>query len=318
MIVTLTPNPALDVTYHLEELTLGASHRVPPAQVRAGGKGINVARVLHGQGHATHVIAPVGGSTGETLRADLDAAGLAHSLLPVDAATRHTLALVTPSTTTNLNETGAPLTDAHWQQLTELAATTLASPYNPAEQTGSVVVCSGSMPLDTPADAIERLVEVAHMHGARAIVDTSSVPHLLAAADAGADVLKPNHHELLAAMGGDDVITAARALANRGGSVVYGSLGAAGLLRVPPEGDALHARLRRRLTGNTTGAGDAAVAAIAASLAADAAPEGTLRLATAWSAAAVLHPLAGSITDPAPLLADVIVDTVTTAPALED
>src|SRR5690606_31911996 len=85
----------------------------------------------------------------------------------------------------------------------------------------AVLVCSGSMPPESPVDAIARLVEVAHEHGARCLVDTSSVPHLLAAADAGADVLKPNHHELLAAMGGDDVLTAARALANRGGSIVY-------------------------------------------------------------------------------------------------
>lgn len=173
------------------------------------------------------------------------------------------------------------------------------------------------MPPGAPADVLARLVQVAHDSGAICIVDTSSAGHLLTAADAGADVLKPNHHELLAAMGGGDVLTAARALANRGGSVVYASLGAAGLLRVPPEGDVLHALLRRTLVGNTTGAGDAAVAAIAASLAAESTPEDTLRLATAWSAAAVLHPLAGSITDPEPLLAGITVDTVTATPALE-
>lgn len=336
MIVTLTPNPALDLTYHLERIELGRSQRVPPAQVRAGGKGINVARVLHAQGHATHVVAPVGGTTGATLRADLDAAGLPHSLVEVPTATRHTLALVTPAATTNLNEMGAALSAAHWQQLTDLAAAALSdsadagvaggaprSVLHPvADESGTraraVLVCSGSMPPQAAVGAIARLVEVAHERGAGCLVDTSSAPHLLAAADAGADVLKPNHHELLAAMGGDDVLTAARALANRGGSVVYASLGAAGLLRVPPDGDVLHARLGRTLSGNTTGAGDAAVAAIAACLTTDATPRDTLRLATAWSGAAVLHPLAGSITDPEPLLAEIAVDSVTATPALKD
>lgn len=334
MIVTLTPNPALDLTYHLEKLDLGSSQRVPPAQVRAGGKGINVARVLHAQGHASHVVAPVGGAAGATVREDLEAAGLRHSLLEVELATRHTLALVTPTATTNLNETGAALSGTQWQQLIALAAAALTDGAT-ADDVGprshlrpvvgessiparAVLVCSGSMPPESPVDAISRLVEVAHEHGARCLVDTSGVPHLRGAADAGADVLKPNHHELLAAMGGDDVLTAARALANRGGSIVYASLGAAGLLRVPPDGAVLHARLNRSLAGNTTGAGDAAVAAIAACLATDAPAEETVRLATAWSAAAVLHPLAGSITDPAPLLADVTVETVTTAPALKD
>lgn len=348
MIVTLTPNPALDLTYHLERLEVGAAQRVPPAQVRAGGKGVNVARVLHDQGHDVRVVAPVGGSTGATFTADLDSAGLPHSLLPVAPATRGTVAIVTPESTTNLNESGAALTEDEWQRLLDLTADTLRPTDAPRpthraqdcpqgtashaprarlhpvgdDETRSgasaVLVCSGSLPLNTPRGAIAHLVDVAHAHGARCIVDTSSAPHLLAAADAGADVLKPNHHELLAIIGGDDVLAAARTLANRGGAVVYASLGAAGLLRVPPDGDVLHARLSRSLTGNTTGAGDAAVAAIAASLIVDATPRETLRLATAWSAAAVLHPLAGSITDPEPLLADIAIDIVTATPALED
>ncbi|GAB2616669.1 1-phosphofructokinase family hexose kinase [Pseudactinotalea suaedae] len=313
MIVTLTPNPALDLTYHLDTLDVGASQRVPPAQQRAGGKGINVARVLHGQGRATHVVAPVGGSTGGLVRADLVASGLPHTLLEVGLDTRRTLALVTPTATTNLNESGLPLAAEQWDGLAELTAAALG-----VRGSASVLVCSGSLPQDAPPDAISRMVGVAHAAGARCIVDTSSGRHLLAAAGAGADVLKPNHHELLAVVGGTDVLAAARALARHGGSVVYASLGAAGLLRVPAEGEVLHARLSRSLTGNTTGAGDAAVAAIAASLASGAGPEDTLRLATAWSGAAVLHPLAGSITDPAPLLAEITVDTVTAAPALED
>lgn len=312
MIVTLTPNPALDLTYHLETLDVGASQRVPPAQQRAGGKGINVARVLHAQGYPTHVVAPVGGSTGAVVRADLDASGLPHTLLEGHLATRRTVALVTPAATTNLNETGLELTAEQWDRLAQLVAAALGGGGQ-----GPVLVCSGSMPPDAPDDAIAGMVEVAHARGARCLVDTSSAPHLLAAADAGADVLKPNHHELLAAMGGTDVLDAARALADRSGGVVYASLGAAGLLRVPHEGPVLHARLGRSLTGNTTGAGDAAVAAVAASMTTDAGPEGTLRLATAWSAAAVLHPLAGSLADPSPLLDDITVRTITSAPDLE-
>jgi len=313
MILTLTPNPALDLTYHLRTLDVGASRRVPPAQQRAGGKGINVARVLHAQGHATHVVAPVGGGTGALVRADLESSGLPHVLLETGLETRRTLALVTPTATTNLNESGLALTAEQWDRLTELTAAALG----PGGAT-SILVCSGSMPPDAPPEAIARIVEVAHARGARCLVDTSSAPHLLAAAAAGADVLKPNHHELLAVTGGTDVLAAARDLAQRGGSVVYASLGAAGLLRVPVEGDVLHARPSRSLSGNTTGAGDAAVAAIAASLATGSGTEDTLRLATAWSGAAVLHPLAGSITDPAPLLAEVTIDTVTATPALED
>lgn len=294
MIVTLTPNPALDLTYHLDAFTVGASHRVPPARRRAGGKGVNVARVLHARGLPTRVLAPVGGAAGEIFRADLDAAAIPHELLPVGAATRSTTAVVTPETTTNLNETGAPLGAAEWDALIELTAATLRA------RAPGVLVVSGSLPPDPPADAITRLVGAARAAGVPCVVDTSG-PQLLAAADAGADVLKPNRDELLGAVGGTDVIAAASALARRSGGTVYASLGADGMLRVST-GSVLHARLDRALVGNTTGAGDAAVAAIAASLLERSDAEATLRRATAWSAAAVLHPLAGSIVDPEPLL----------------
>jgi len=304
MILTLTPNPALDLTFHLERLEVGAAQRVPPAQMRAGGKGINVARVLHAQGVATRVIAPVGGVTGATVTADLEAAGLAHALLPVAATTRTTVAIATPEETTNLNSSGLPLTAAEWDALLDLVAARLAQ----APVAQQVLVCSGSLPMDTPDDVIARVVEIAHRNGARCVVDTSG-PHLLTAADAGADVLKPNHHELLAVIDqpDGDIVAAARRLAQRSGGVVYASLGPDGLLRVPDGGPAHRAWLGRTLTGNTTGAGDAAVAAIAAGMASDADPIDILRGAAAWSAAAVLHPLAGSLTDPAPLLAEITV-----------
>ncbi len=78
------------------------------------------------------------------------------------------------------------------------------------------------------------------------------------------------------------------------------SLGAEGMLAVTPSAsgdvDVLHARLGKTLAGNPTGAGDAAVAACAVLM--DAGihdPAQILRRATAWSAAAVLMPLAGEI-----------------------
>ncbi|MDQ1607965.1 MAG: hypothetical protein QOE16_697, partial [Microbacteriaceae bacterium] len=42
MIVTVTPNPALDLTYTVARVQLGETHRVPAAASRAGGKGVNV------------------------------------------------------------------------------------------------------------------------------------------------------------------------------------------------------------------------------------------------------------------------------------
>ena len=52
MILTVTPNPALDLTWHVDRLTVGGTHRADAGAARAGGKGLNVARVAHAQGAA--------------------------------------------------------------------------------------------------------------------------------------------------------------------------------------------------------------------------------------------------------------------------
>ncbi len=56
VILTVTPNPAVDVTYHLDELRPGTVHRVDDVVSRAGGKGINVARVLQQLGVASEAV----------------------------------------------------------------------------------------------------------------------------------------------------------------------------------------------------------------------------------------------------------------------
>lgn len=301
MILAVTPNPALDVTYRLPTFETGRSHRVDPGTVRAGGKGVNVARVLRARGWAPLVLAPVGGASGDRFTADLDDADLAHVLVASPVPTRTTTAVVSDDTTTNLNETGQPQPTAVWAALQREVESRLAG--------ATALVVSGSFPPGTGTDVVTGLVTAARSARVPVVVDTSG-DHLLAAADAGATHLKPNRDELHAVAAGADPVPASRSLARRGGALVHTSLGAEGMLGVHASGPLRHARLGRALRGNTTGAGDAAVAALVAGIVTGADDETLLRTATAWSAAAVLAPLAGEITDPEPLLAEVVVTEI--------
>lgn len=288
MIVTVTPNPALDLTWHLDALTVGDTHRADTGAVRAGGKGLNVARVAHAQGASVHAITTVGGLTGEEFAGELRTSGVPHSLVPVTGATRRSIALVDArlGDTTIVNERGVNPADAEWADL--VAAVVDAIP------TAGVLVLSGSLPPGAPSSVLPVLITVGRDAGATVIVDTSG-PALLAAADAGAAVLKPNRAELIEATGISDPVGGARALIARGAELVLLSLGADGMLAVTAS-DLWHARLDAPLAGNPTGAGDAAVAACAVLRdAGERDPETLLRRATAWSAAAVLMPLAGDI-----------------------
>ncbi|BDZ54676.1 hypothetical protein GCM10025870_17490 [Agromyces marinus] len=129
------------------------------------------------------------------------------------------------------------------------------------------------------------------------MVDTSGGT-LLAAARAGATVVKPNRDELAETTGLADPVEGAHALLDAGARIAVVSLGADGLLVLDRDHRDRIVRARPpALRGNATGAGDAAVAAVLAELVADE-PLDLARLArraTAWSASAVLMPFAGEL-----------------------
>ncbi|AIY03764.1 MULTISPECIES: 1-phosphofructokinase family hexose kinase [Arthrobacter] len=301
LVLTVTPNPAVDVTYTVAGIHLGSSHRVPTPLYRAGGKGLNVSRVAHQLGHPTLAIATVGGPSGEQFRDDVADSGMLHHLVPVAAATRRTVALVdtaAENTTSIFNEAGPALSAAEWQALAAAVVDNLAGVQtSDGVRRPGVLVGSGSLPEQAPADFYPALVALAHAAGVPAIIDTSGAG-ILAAARAGADLLKPNNHELMEAVGENDLVAAARKLMDLGAKRVLVSVGEEGMLAFSADmpGTYIQAQLPAPLSGNPTGAGDAAVSAAAVALA-----NGTtdlreiLRQATSWSAAAVLMPGAGEI-----------------------
>jgi 1-phosphofructokinase family hexose kinase len=295
-IITVTPNPAVDLSYHVAGITPGSSHRVAAPLSRAGGKGLNVARVAHQLGHPVLALAPSGGAVGAEFAAELRSSGVPHRLVPVAAETRRSIALVDTvgGETSIFNEQGSPLEPAEWKALAAAVVEALDG------QDAGVLVGSGSLPPGVPADFYPTLVRLAHDAGIPAVVDTSG-PGIIAAARAGADLLKPNNHELLEATGESSLEAAARQLIALGARTVLVSAGAEGMLAFhhAAPGGYWSARLPEPLSGNPTGAGDAGVAAAAVALASGMTDStdipGILRMATAWSAAAVLMPAAGEI-----------------------
>jgi tagatose 6-phosphate kinase len=270
MIVTITPNIALDVTYEVDDLRPGQAHRVRSRRARAGGKGVNVARVLRELGHDVLVLGLAGGPTGDAVRADLDDTGLAHDLVPTAEETRRTVTVVAGGEATLLNEPGPDIAPEEWAALEARIPD------------ADVLVISGSLPPGVDEDAIARLAR----RDVPVIVDTAGEALRRAAPYAWA--VKPNAEELAELTGTVDPVAGARTL---GARTVVVSLGADGLLAVTA-GEVHRAAPPRVVTGNPTGAGDAVVAALAAG-AGSPWPE-LLGDAAALSAAAVLAPVAGS------------------------
>lgn len=299
-VVTVTPNPAVDLTYTVRGIRAGQTHRVSRPLSRAGGKGLNVARVIHQTGRPALAITTAGGTSGAEFEDELRASGVPHRLVRTAASTRRSMAFFDEADgeTSVFNEQGAALTKAEWENLRAAVGQVLPS--------AGCVVGSGSLPEGAPADFYPSLAARAATHSVPCLIDTSGSA-LLAAADAGVDAMKPNNHELLEATGADNIDSAAGTLLDRGAKLLFVSCGADGLrlYRATHRSSVWQARLPERLAGNPTGAGDAAVAAISVLLAARVTDPATLlTYATAWSAAAVLMPAAGEIHSSHPQLAD--------------
>lgn len=284
MILTVTLNPAVDVTYDVGRLRPGTTHRVTAVTERAGGKGLNVARVLHQLGRPVTVTGLVGGRTGGEIRAELAEAGITEAFVRLqEGASRRTVTVLDEAGATLLNEPGPRVSASEWER----AQRTLVRLAGQSD----LIVLSGSLPPGVPATAYADLSRLAGAD--RCLVDTSGAG-LVAAAEAGVGLLTPNAEELIEATGLTDVVAAARAMLERGAGGVVVTLGEDGMLAVTLAGS-WRARLPERLEGNPTGAGDAAAAALASGLAAGDPWPALLREAVAWSAAAVPVPYAGEV-----------------------
>ncbi len=289
MILSVGLNPAIDLTYHVSTLAVGATNRVHRAHAHAGGKATNVARVLHQLGEPLRLITLAGGGTGEDFLADLRSVGIPTAVVPVAGATRRTVAVIDAGDATLLNEPGPEISATEWQ--------TFLDTYRASLSEVSVVVLSGSIPPGVPRDAYQELVGLARSAGARTILDAEG-PELLSALAAQPAVVKVNLAELRTTVSRDvrgaaQVLAAAAELREAGANAVVVSRGSDGAIAVTDTGS-WHA-VGASMSGNPTGAGDALAAGLAIGLARGDSWEDILIDAVALATAAVGVDVAGAV-----------------------
>ncbi|CPR12157.1 phosphofructokinase, PfkB [Mycobacterium bohemicum DSM 44277] len=262
-IVTLTMNPALDITTSVEVVRPTDKLRCSATRYDPGGGGINVARVAHVLGGSVFAVFPAGGSHGGHMTRLLSDAGVPFAEIPIRAATRESF---------TVNETSSgeqyrfvlpgPHLSPHEQGrcLQELRI---------AARSSEFVVASGSLPPGVPTDFYQRVADMCGQLGVRLILDTSGGG--LRQVSSGVFLLKASLRELRECVGRPldteaEQLAAARELIERGrAEVVLVSLGAAGALLATG-----HAAQRfpsiPMPSGSGVGAGDAMVGAIAVGL----------------------------------------------------
>jgi 1-phosphofructokinase len=275
-IVTITPSPSVDRTYHLTALRPGELHRARAVLSEASGKGVNVGRVLRRLGVPAHMILTAGGGEGRLLSDLLATAGERWvDVIPVAGPTRINVTLmVDGEEPTKVNEPGTALAPDEADQVVAAAVAALPD--------ARWLACCGALPGGTGPGLVTRLVEAGHTAGVPVAVDASGAA-LAAAVSARADLLKPNRDELAELTGRpvatvDEAVAAAREVRALTAGTVLVSLGGDGALLLSRAG-AWYAAAPPIVPVNTTGAGDALLAGYLA----DDTAEPTARLAYAVS-----------------------------------
>ena len=192
MIVTVTPNPSIDRTVTLPSpLTRGAVHRVTSVTSQAGGKGVNVAKVLTMAGVEALAVLPA--AVNDPLLTALANAAVPFQIVTTDQPARTNLTITEPDgTTTKLNEPGPQMSAAEVSALFDAAITA-------ADGADWLVAC-GSLPPGVPESFYAELMLRCAAADLKVAIDTSGSPFPLAAV-AHPQLIKPNHEELAELVG---------------------------------------------------------------------------------------------------------------------
>lgn len=287
MIITLTPNPAVDQTVFVDRFDVGAVNRFRESQLDPAGKGINVSRVAHRLGWPTIAFGFLAGEIGLIAETALDDEGVQHHFVRIPGQTRLNVTIVEEvgRTSTSLYGPGPPVDQEHFARLDNLIQFWL--------QAGRVLVLAGSLPPGIPDEAYATYIRLAESRGVRTILDADGEP-LRLGVEARPYLIKPNVAEAEGLLGRSlpdlgAVVQGASELANLGIAVVVISMGAQGAVCVRGEKAwrVVPPKVQRR---STVGSGDSFVAGVAIALARGEDIVEGLRLGTAAGAATAMTP----------------------------
>lgn len=197
MILTVTLNPSIDISYPLEHLDVDNVNRVKTVSRTAGGKGLNVSRVAQALGEDIVATGFVGGNYGKELTALAEADGIESAFTEIAGSTRESIALLHDGgNQTEILEAGPTIEpeekEAFLANFDELLAD------------ADVVALSGSLPQGLDPEFYSELIARCEAKGVKALLDTSNQAlEASIRAEHKPFLIKPNDAELAALLGSE-------------------------------------------------------------------------------------------------------------------
>ncbi|MFD1449039.1 hexose kinase [Oceanobacillus profundus] len=191
MIITVTLNPSVDISYEIPNFKLDDGNRTNEVRKTAGGKGLNVTRVAHLLGSKVKATGILGGTIGKYIENQLDEAKIKYNFYQINQESRNCIAILHDGKQTEILESG-PTLDSEIEEDFEKHFLHLL------EQDIQVVTLSGSLPRGMNKDYYVRIISHANKIGIPVILDTSgpALEAVLKNTDAKPTLIKPNLSEL--------------------------------------------------------------------------------------------------------------------------
>lgn len=291
MITTVTLNASIDKAYHMtQKIENGTVMRVANTYNSAGGKGLNVARVVKLCGSDTKATGLVGGYNGQYLESLLAADGISYEFEHINGETRSCINVLDPGYgSTEYLEGGCEVTSKEEAAFLERFPEIIKD--------SDVVTISGSAPRGMGTDIYQRMIRIAKDQGKKVILDTSG-EYLEKGLESQPTMVKPNKDEIemlfdIKVNSQEDVIEYAGKIYEKGIPYVVISLGGDGALLICEKG-IFQGKPPKLEVVNTVGCGDSMVGAFAVGLERNMEPEDALKYAVAVASANALSPYTGT------------------------
>ena len=284
MIFTITMNPAVDKTARSASIVPGGLNRLGEITLDAGGKGINVSKMINALGGTSVATGFLGGSSGSDILGVLNKLGIKTDFVNIESPTRINLKVLSDDFgITEFNEPGPAVTSCEMDLLFEKLLG-FAKP-------GSIFAFSGSLPQGVSPGIYQQLIETVKNKGASVFLDADGEA-FRSALLSKPDYIKPNKYELTQYFNVDGDCSLGEAayfckrLIEQGVKMVTLSMGSEGAMFVT-ESECLYAPAVKVKALSTVGAGDSMVGAILYALTMGLDLKETAALAMAASAGAV-------------------------------
>lgn len=284
MILTVSLNPAVDKNCRIDRLILGQINRILEFHNSAGGKGINVTRVLRQLKMDVNATGFLGGYSGMFIVDELERIEAKYAFTPIAKETRSNTNIISADGyVTEILEPGP--------EISEQESINFLEQFSALVNESEIIVISGSMAKGLPEDYYVQLIEICHRGGKKVLLDTHGEP-LKNAIEAKPYLIKPNRRELEYITGckldsEEKMIEKSKELIKKGIEIVIVSNGAKGFLAV--SGESVYRVIPPPVKAvNTVGCGDSMVAALTEGICKQLPLEETLRNVAAISAANTL------------------------------